>query len=75
MAVPHLARWIFKTSDHRILFPSTLLLGMITALACDLIARLPGLDLVLPLNAVTALLGAPVVLIIILRNNKFKVSF
>jgi len=75
MAVPHLARWIFKTSDHRVLFPATLLLGMNTALLCDLIARLPGFDLVLPLNAVTALLGAPVVLIIILKNNKFKVSF
>jgi len=47
---------------------------MNTALLCDLIARLPGFDLVLPLNAVTALLGAPVVLIIILKNNKFKVS-
>lgn len=75
MAVPHLARWIFKTSDHRVLFPATLLLGMNTALLCDLIARIPGYDLVLPLNAVTALLGAPVVLIIILKNNKFKVSF
>lgn len=75
MAVPHLARWIFRSDDHRILFPGTLLMGIITALACDLIARLPGLDWVLPLNAVTALFGAPVVLLIILRNRRFKTIF
>lgn len=75
MAVPHLARWLFKTEDHRVLFPATLLFGAAVALGCDLIARLPGLDWVLPLNAVTALLGAPVVLWIILKNQKIKTIF
>lgn len=75
MAVPHLARWILRSSDHRLLFPGTLLLGIVTALACDLLARLPGLDWMLPLNAVTALLGAPVVLIIILRNRRLDSHF
>lgn len=75
MAVPHLARWLFRSDDHRVLFPGTVLMGMLTALCCDLIARLPGLDWVLPLNAITALLGAPVVLLIILRNRRFKTIF
>lgn len=75
MAVPHLARWLFRSDDHRILFPGTMLMGMLIALICDLIARLPGWDWVLPLNAITALVGAPVVLLIILRNNRFKTYF
>lgn len=75
MAVPHLSRWLFKTEDHRILFPATLLFGAAVALACDLIARLPGTEWVLPLNAVTALLGAPVVLWIILKSQKIKTIF
>lgn len=75
MAVPHLARWLFRSDDHRILFPGTMLMGMLIALICDLIARLPGLDWVLPLNAITALVGAPVVLLIILKNNRFKTYF
>lgn len=75
MAVPHLARWLFRSDDHRILLPGTMLMGMIIALICDLIARLPGLDWVLPLNAITALFGAPVVLLIILRNQRFKTYF
>jgi len=75
MAVPHLARWLFKSDDHRVLFPGTLLMGVLVALTCDLAARMPGLDWVLPLNAITALLGAPVVLLIILRNQRFQSIF
>lgn len=75
MAVPHLARWTLASDNHLKLFPATILMGMIVALFCDLVARMPGTDWLLPLNAVTALLGAPVVLLIILRNNRFKSSF
>lgn len=69
VAVPHLARSLLGTSDHRVLVPACLLLGAIIALIADLIAQLPGSQLVLPLNAVMALMGVPVVMWVILRRN------
>ncbi|MCY4070459.1 MAG: iron ABC transporter permease [Chloroflexi bacterium] len=68
IAVPHLCRGILRTSDHRILLPGTCLTGGIVALFASLIAEIPGNNLVLPLNVVTALLGAPVVMLVILRQ-------
>ncbi len=68
IAVPHLCRGILRTSDHRILLPGTCLTGGIVALFASLIAEMPGNNLVLPLNVVTALLGAPVVMLVILRQ-------
>ncbi len=75
LAVPHLARGLFGTSDHRVLMPGTILMGAIVALIAALIAELPGSRLILPLNAVTALLGAPVVIYVILRHNGQKLTF
>ncbi len=69
IAVPHLCRALFHTSDHRLLIPATMLMGGLIALLADLIASLPGSQVVLPLNAVTALLGAPVVMWIILGRS------
>ena len=60
LAVPHLARAIFRTSDHRILMPATALCGAALALLCNLIARMPGFEGALPVNSVTALVGANV---------------
>ncbi len=68
IAVPHLCRAILRASDHRILLPGTCLTGGIVALCASLIAEMPGNNLVLPLNVVTALLGAPVVMLVILRQ-------
>lgn len=68
IAVPHLCRGILRTSDHRILLPGTCLTGGTVALFASLIAEMPGNNLVLPLNVVTALLGAPVVMLVILRQ-------
>lgn len=70
LAVPHLARFMFKTNNHRILTSATMLIGMVLALFCNLIARLPGFDGNLPINAVTAFLGAPVVIAVIFRRSK-----
>ncbi len=70
LAVPHLARALFRTSDHRILMPSTLLTGAALALLCNLIARLPGFEGALPVNSVTALIGAPVIAMVLFRKNK-----
>ncbi len=70
LAVPHLARAMFQTSDHRILMPSSLLLGAVLALFCNLVARMPGFEGALPVNSVTALIGAPVVASVLFKKRK-----
>jgi iron complex transport system permease protein len=69
VAVPHIARNIMQTSDHRVLLPTTVLVGGLVAMVGALIAEVPNSQLVLPLNAVMALLGAPIVLWVILRGK------
>jgi iron complex transport system permease protein len=71
IAVPHLARVMFRNSDHRILLPATLLIGADAMLLSDIISQMPGLHTTLPINSVTALLGIPVVVWMIIRNKKF----
>lgn len=71
IAIPHFCRAFFVTADHRVLVPSCILVGGIIALITDIISRVPGTDIVLPLNAITALFGAPVVIWVILRGTKF----
>lgn len=75
VAVPHLCRSLFNTSDHRVLLPAVMLLGGTLALVADLIAHLPGSQITLPLNAVTALIGAPVVTWVILRQRNLRQAF
>ncbi len=75
IAVPHIARIIFKTSDHRILVPSTILSGCLIMLASDIISQMPGSERVLPVNSVTSLVGIPIVIWVILRNRKYSGSF
>ncbi len=70
IAVPHICRGLLGSSDHRLLLPGTILTGASVALAAGLIAELPGSNLVLPLNVVTALLGAPVVMLVVLRQAR-----
>ena len=75
VAVPHLCRSLFGTSDHRILLPTSVLIGACLALLADLIAQMPGSEVVLPLNAVTALIGAPVVIWVILSRRNIRETF
>ncbi len=75
VAVPHLARGLFHGADHRVLVPATALAGALVALASDLVAQMPGSSAVLPLNAVTALLGVPVITAVILRRRTLEASF
>ena len=70
LAVPHLCRAMFKTSDHRILVPGTILTGAALALLCSLVARMPGFEGALPVNSVTALIGAPVIASVIFKRRK-----
>jgi iron complex transport system permease protein len=72
IAVPHIARLAFKTGDHRILFPASALAGTAVLLACDTLSQLPGSAQTLPINAVTSLVGAPMVIWLILRRNFSK---
>jgi iron complex transport system permease protein len=75
IAVPHITRIIFKTSDHRILIPGTVFIGAIVMLASDIISQLPGSENILPVNSVTSLIGIPVVIWVILRNSKYSGLF
>lgn len=70
LAVPHIAKLLFQTSNHSILFWSTLLLGAAIMLVCDVVSQMPGLDITLPINAITSLLGAPIVIWLLVRKRK-----
>ncbi|MCE2696146.1 MAG: iron ABC transporter permease [Nostocales cyanobacterium LE14-WE4] len=72
VAIPHLCRSLFNTSDHRILIPSVIIMGAILALFADLVAQILINQMVLPLNAITALIGTPVVTWVILQRNSRK---
>lgn len=69
LAVPHVARLLLKNNNHRILLPMTILLGGATTLLCNIICQLPGESGLVPLGAVTPLLGAPVIIYVVLKNR------
>ncbi len=75
VAVPHVARSLFNTADHRVLLPTSILLGAALALIADVIAQLPGSQRVLPLNVVMSLFGVPVILWVIVRQQQLRQSF
>ena len=70
IAVPHMARFLFNRSDHRILMPATMLTGMLVLVISDIISQLPGTERILPINAVTSLIGIPVVIWLVVMNRK-----
>lgn len=74
LAVPHLCRTIFVSSDLRILMPAVTLTGASLALFCNLVARMPGFEGALPINSVTALIGAPIVISVLFGKRKNEVS-
>ena len=71
IAVPHITRLVWKTADHRILIPAVMLLGATAILISDMVSQLPGSEQILPINSVTALLGIPVVVWMVIRNRRF----
>ncbi len=75
IAVPHLTRSFLNTSDHRLLIPSCVLVGGILMLLCDIISQVPGSQTVLPVNAITAMIGSPIVIWIIVKRRNLKSSF
>ena len=68
IAVPHIARFIFRNADHRVLLPSSALLGAVLTVFADTLSELPGTGSVIPINTVAALLGIPVIIAILLRR-------
>lgn len=72
IAAPHLCRAIFQASDHRALIPAVVLMGAIAALSADVIAQMPGMNIVLPINAVTSLLGAPIVIGFLINTSRHR---
>ncbi len=75
MAVPHLTRNILRTSDHRLLIPGVIGVGSALMLVCDMISQLPGSNQMLPINSVTAIFGAPVVVWVIIKGKRGKSAF
>ncbi|MFZ2907435.1 MAG: iron ABC transporter permease [Cyclobacteriaceae bacterium] len=73
IAVPHLTRLVIDTTNHKRLIPAVIMSGGAIMLFCDILSRFPGSDYVLPINAITALIGAPVVIWVILRSKKVSV--
>jgi iron complex transport system permease protein len=69
MAVPHLARGLFRTADHRIIIPAAMLGGAALLLLCDIVTQLPANGYTLPVNAICALIGAPIIIWIILKKH------
>jgi iron complex transport system permease protein len=72
LAVPHIAKLVFQTSNHTVLFWSTLLFGAAIMLVCDVVSQMPGMEITLPINAITSILGAPVVIWLLIRKRNFK---
>lgn len=72
LAVPHLAKLLFQTSNHKILFWSTILIGAIIMLFCDMVSQLPGFDFTLPINAITSIIGAPIVIWLLVRKRSIQ---
>jgi iron complex transport system permease protein len=73
LAVPHIARMLFSSSNHKILLPAVAIIGAIVLLICDMIAQLPTSEFTLPINAITSLFGAPVVIWLLVRKKRIFV--
>ncbi|MGC4041635.1 MAG: iron ABC transporter permease [Flavobacterium sp.] len=72
LAVPHLVKLLFRTSNHQILFIGTLFIGSIIMLICDAVSQMPGFEFTLPINAITSIIGAPMVIWLIVRRKSFN---
>ena len=72
IAVPQLVRLLFKTAEHKILIPGSILMGGIVMLLSDIVSQLPGSQMNLPINSITALIGIPVVIWIVIRNKRIN---
>lgn len=72
LAVPHIAKLVFQSSNHTVLYWSSLLFGGAIMLICDVVSQLPGMEITLPINAITSIMGAPIVIWLLLRKRNFR---
>jgi len=70
IAVPHISRLLFKTSRHKIILTSSILIGSILLLVCDIIAQLPGNGIILPFNVITSIFGVPIIIYLLFKSSK-----
>jgi len=75
VAVPHLARAVFRSSDHRLVLPGSILAGSALMLLCDILAQVPAANQILPINTVTSLIGAPILIWVVMRNRKNRNAY
>lgn len=73
IAVPHVARMVFRTAAHRVLLPASMIMGGAVMLLCDIVAGVPGADVVLPINTVTSLFGIPIVILVVVKSRRNKI--
>ncbi len=73
LAIPHVSRLIFSSSNHKILLPAVAIIGAIVLLICDIIAQLPTSEFTLPINAITSIFGAPIVIWLLIRKKRIFV--
>lgn len=71
LAVPHLAKLYFQTSNHKMLYLATILIGSSIMLFCDVVSQMPGQNFTLPINAITSIIGAPMVIWLLIRKKGF----
>jgi iron complex transport system permease protein len=74
VAVPHVCRGLCGTADHRVIVPAVVLMGAVVSLVAQVVSVLPGAGAVLPLNAVTALMGAPIVVVVLVRGRQHRAA-
>ncbi|MCU4155746.1 iron ABC transporter permease [Carboxylicivirga sp. A043] len=74
LAVPHLTKGLFRTTNQKVLLPAVIFAGSVLALFCNLIARMPGFEGALPINVVTGLIGAPIVISVIIKRRKLNMN-
>lgn len=70
IAVPHIARMVFRSADHSVLLPASMILGADMMLMCDIISQLPGSDMTLPINTITAIFGIPIVVLVVINSRR-----
>lgn len=72
MTIPHIARFLFKTNNHKTIIINSMLIGIVLMLTCDLISQMPGTQTMLPINTVTAIFGAPIVIAVIYKGRRLR---
>ena len=72
LSVPHISRLLFKTSNHKFLIPATIIIGSNIALLCNILSNIPGYSSIIPINAITPIIGAPIIIYVIMNQKRIQ---